>query len=673
MMRNWTILCVLSISTVMVRADGPKDNDATQVRPVPRVGVDVLAKDRADLLRGLAGLKGRIDKLRSRRDARTRELLPDVEIFHRAVKTNLEHREFFAKRDIVKAKRLLQVGTRRAADLLAGRAPWTTRSGLVVRGYVSRIDRTVQPYGLVIPESYTPTGARRFRCDLWFHGRGETLSETNFIDQRMRSKGRYVPRDTFVLHPYGRYSNAFKFAGEIDVLEALDSVRRRYRIDNDRTSVRGFSMGGAACWQFAVHYADRWFAANPGAGFSETYEFLKIFQKEPLRPTWYERKLWHMYDCTDYALNLYHCPTVAYSGEIDRQKQAADIMQARLKAVGIDMVHIIGPGTRHAIHPDSAKIVERLMDSLAARGRRRVPRQVHFVTYTLKYNRMKWVTVNAMGEHWKQARVDARLDGANRVDIKTDNTTDLTLSMSSGNAPFDIRNPVTVHIDGKSLSAPRPKSDRSWNVRLHKVASGWKIGVPPIDGLRKAHNLQGPIDDAFMDSFLIVRPVKPCRHPQVEAWVKSELAHTIREWRRQFRGDARVKSAAEITDADIAGSNLILFGDPTSNPILARIADRLPIRWTAKNIIVGSRRFSAAHHAGVLIYPNPLNPRRYVVINSGFTYREYAYLNNARQVPMLPDWAIIDLRTPPGTQYPGKIVAADFFGEQWQLRPVHKP
>ena len=42
----------------------------------------------------------------------------------------------------------------------------------------------------------------------------------------------------------------------------------------------------------------------------------------------------------------------------------------------------------------------------------------------------------------------------------------------------------------------------------------------------------------------------------------------------------------------------------------------------------------------MLIYPNPLNPKQYVVLNSGFTFREYDYLNNARQVPKLPDWAV---------------------------------
>jgi hypothetical protein len=74
------------------------------------------------------------------------------------------------------------------------------------------------------------------------------------------------------------------------------------------------------------------------------------------------------------------------------------------------------------------------------------------------------------------------------------------------------------------------------------------------------------------------------------------------------------------------------------------------------------------YHAPVLIYPNPLNPDRYVVLNSGFTYREFAYLNNARQVPKLPDWAVIDLRTPADSLWPGKVVGADFFDENWQLK-----
>ena len=68
-----------------------------------------------------------------------------------------------------------------------------------------------------------------------------------------------------------------------------------------------------------------------------------------------------------------------------------------------------------------------------------------------------------------------------------------------------------------------------------------------------------------------------------------------------------------------------------------------------------------------MIYPNPLNPDKYVVLNSGFTFREYDYLNNARQTPKLPDWAIVDINSPMTSRVPGTILDAAFFGEHWEL------
>src|SRR5262249_34784959 len=141
-----------------------------------------------------------------------RELLRDVQIYHNAVRIALAHDEFFRPREIAVAKGLVRQGLERAAQLREGAAPWNSASGLVVRGYVSRIDGSIQPYGLVVPESYQPNTAHRFRLDVWCHGRGENLSELNFIDGRQTSRGEFTPPDTFVLHPYGRFCNANKFA-----------------------------------------------------------------------------------------------------------------------------------------------------------------------------------------------------------------------------------------------------------------------------------------------------------------------------------------------------------------------------------------------------------------------------------------------------------------------------
>jgi hypothetical protein len=167
-----------------------------------------------------------------------------------------------------------------------------------------------------------------------------------------------------------------------------------------------------------------------------------------------------------------------------------------------------------------------------------------------------------------------------------------------------------------------------------------------------------------------VKPTKPAWNAKVEAWSKAELERAQFEWRRQFRGDAPVKDDTAITDADIAANNLVLWGDPSSNAVLAKIADKLPVQWSQTKLTANGKDYDATTHAPVLIFPNPLNPAKYVVLNSSFTYREYDYLNNARQIPKLPDWAVIDLNQPKTSQAPGGIADAGFFGEVWEWKPA---
>ena len=129
----------------------------------------------------------------------------------------------------------------------------------------------------------------------------------------------------------------------------------------------------------------------------------------------------------------------------------------------------------------------------------------------------------------------------------------------------------------------------------------------------------------------------------------------------------RLKNDTEVTPADIAAHNLVLFGDPGSNKLLGQIADRLPIRWTANSIAVGTRTYSAADHALVMIYPNPLSPRRYVVINSGHTFHEPEFRgSNALVYPRLGDFAVLRLDArKAATDAP--VEQAGFFDDHWEL------
>ena len=404
------VICFAFIG-LSVLGDGPQDNIPEKVRPVPPVGIEVPNATFAELKKGVVELRNEIDGMRKSlaKSPALLAFLPDVEIFANSVYYALRYNEFYSEKEFEVARKHLQQGRERAKLLREGKTPWNTETGLVVRGYVSKIDGSVQPYGLVVPKTHSPTTAIQHRLDVWFHGRGEKLTELNFIEGRQKDPGQFTPANAFVLHPYGRYCNANHFAGEIDTFEAIEHIRKHYPIDVNRVAVRGFSMGGAACWNFAVHYPGLWAAAAPGAGFSETPEFLRVFQGETIKPNEWEKKLLRWYDCTDWAGNLFNCPTVAYSGENDKQKQAADIMAEAMLRENLQLVHIIGPKTGHSYHPDAKAEINRRIDTILAKGRDPFPRHVKLTTYTLRYNTVRWLTIDSLEQHWEQARVTAEV------------------------------------------------------------------------------------------------------------------------------------------------------------------------------------------------------------------------------------------------------------------------
>ncbi len=661
----------------------------------PPPGVVVPAAVKAELTAGVAALGKEIETLRVSLASKPAllALLPDVQIYHNAVRYALEDDIFTSTNQFNSARALLKVGSERGKQLAAGNAPWNTKAGLlalksqmetaaaeaaakkkapataalthlaVVRGYVSKIDGSVQPYGLKVPVTYLTGDDKPRRLDFWLHGRGDTLNEIAFIDGQQRAGGTFLPDDAFVLDPYGRFMNAFKFAGETDVWEGLDHAAKHYPIDRNKLAMRGFSMGGAGAWHLGAHHPDQFASVNPGAGFVDVKNYQKLADKLATIP-WWEQRLWNLYDPLVSPINLINTTLVAYSGEDDAQKAAADLMEAALLKEGVKMTHIIGPKTGHSYEANAKKTVAKLVDDATNKGINHQPKKVTLVTHSLKFNRAHWVQADTLEKHWEPARIEAEA-GPSGAQVTTKGIAALTLSPPQSLMPAEHEQIVVI--DGQRLQTPR-------FVSLVKDGGRWRIGpssrLEPVNApLAKRHNLQGPIDDAFMDSFVMVRPTGQPLNAAAGQWAKTELAEAAFHWRRYFRGEPRVKDDSAITDEDIKRCNLVLWGDPSSNKLLARIADKLPIQWSAAGIKVGGKTYDASKHTPAFIFPNPLNPSRYVVINSGFTFPQYAGASNSFQTPKLPDWAILDLSVPLAERVLGKgVVAAGFFDERWQLK-----
>ena len=502
------------VSAALGQAETSSPTLVAETPRVPAVGIEIPEDTRLALRERTDALGQAIDQLRDQftETPPLLRFLPDVQVYHKAVDWALRHRLFFKEGAFKTAEELLAEGTERAKQLANGKTPWTRQPGLIVRGYISRLDGSVQPYGLVIPQSFSTDPWRKRRLDIWLHGRDNKLSELKFIQQHRTSTGQFVPPDTIVLHPYGRFCNAFKFAGEVDVHEALGHVKQNYPVDNSRVSIRGFSMGGAGCWHLAAHHAGDWAAAAPGAGFAESLEYLGLSKKGTLPPQ-YERTLWGLYDATLYAGNFFNTATVAYSGEDDKQIQAARIMERFLTGEGLTLRHIIGPKTGHKYHPAAKAEIDERINAIVARGRNAIPSEVRLVTRTLRYNRQAWVQVDGLDEHWMPARVEAGLIGNRHIEISTLNVSRLVLSMPSGTCPLRPNGSPTVIIDGQKLSGDRVRTDRSWESRFIKALGQWRlVGRFEFAGLAKRPGLQGPIDDAFMDRFVMVKHIAELRN-----------------------------------------------------------------------------------------------------------------------------------------------------------------
>jgi poly(3-hydroxybutyrate) depolymerase len=621
---------------------------------IPPPGNGIPAADRAQLEEGVTQLENVIHLLEKElvNKPDLLALLPDVQIYHKAVDWPLRYHELI---DVKRAHAALAKGMERARQLRQNQAPWLSTGG--VRAYVSRIDGSIQPYIVVPPKGYAhkKNDPDHYRLDFFFHGRSENLTELNFISGKGGDAPTATGPDHFTVYPYGRYCCANKFAGEIDTLEILDQMKRDYAIDENRVLVTGFSMGGAACWHIAVHYPDLWAAASPGAGFCETRAYQKMDKNgEWDALPWYQKKLMHLYDCPDYALNLSMLPLIAYAGEKDPQQQSGDLMQQAMEKLGLKLERIYGPNTAHAYEKTAKKELAARLDAYAAKGRNPLPKELHFETWTTRYNRMHWLTIDALDHHWSRARIDGKVDDSGAVTLTTTNVAALTIKLP---------NVSSVTIDGAKLPATSSfaKVNGAWNALTQDSALSTQHS-------HKYHCLQGPIDDAFLDAFLIVKPTGQPLNDKVGQWATHELNHATDQWRKIFRGEAPIKNDTDLSIADIQNNNLVLFGDPSSNATLKKIADKLPIRWTNQSITLGEKSYPADHHALVLIYPNPLNPKRYVVLNSGFTFREADHKTNSRQIAKLPDYAVIDLTTPANDKLPGAIPEAGLFDESWQLQ-----
>lgn len=587
-------------------------------------------------------------------------LLADVEIYAEAARWKMTYpEEFFKPQSVADTLAVLDQGMKRAADLSEGKSPWTSQKGQVVRGFRSALDGSVQPVRVTVPDEYD--GKRAFPLDVAQHGRFTRLYEVETLSSWEGAEIDYLP-GTLQIDLFGRGKNTYHWPGEADVFEAIAFAQKAYKTDPERMTLRGFSMGGAGVWHTSLHFPDLWAAVEVGAG-DNTSHRMPILNTLPPNQQAMCKIFDNMYE---WALNAYDIPFASYVGEKDRNFPKHKSAQQELINAGIEfqgdafsqkatnapsIQFLVAPNTGHDMHPESRKTLNAFLYERIKMGRQ-MPDHIRFVTYTTRYNRDYWVTVDGLQKHYERAEVDAKrtADGS-QYDVNTKNVTRLTLTQTDRAA--------SVAIDGQKLQV-KPAAA----LKFDKTNGSWKLGKGSEKQLRKKHGLQGPIDDAFLEPFLVVRPTGTPWNAAVNDQALRILARFDRQYTLAYRGHIRIKDDKAVTPEDFQKYHVVLFGDPGSNRWIAKLNSKLPpLRWTKQTVRMGNKSYATAESVPALIYPNPLSPDRYVVINSGLT-AAWADWAGDFPTPRYGDFAIFKVQ--PGSDDP-EAVYAGVFDELWKL------
>lgn len=623
----------------------------------------------------IAQVTKRLAKTHGLRHPYAQMVLADIAIYHKAARWIMEHQEWYRAEYPQWTLEVLERGMERADSILTtGQVSWLPQSGALCLGYRSSVDSSWQPYAVILPPDFAQNPDKKRHLDVILHGRDNTLTEVKFLYQQERVKAD-KNKDYIELHVYGRGNNAYRWAGETDVFEAVSNWAERFPepFDPDRIVLRGFSMGGAGAWHLGLHYPHLWCSVSPGAGFTATHGYVKNLAS-PLPD--YQEACLKIYDAVEYAENAYNVPIVAYGGELDPQLQAARNIEARLKPLRIPLMLIVGPKTEHRYHPDSLKQILEWQSQHAAKGRPKHPERLRFVTYHAHYNRCHWLGV-LPEKLYSPCRVEGHWTGK-QYEVRTENASVLMIYLAD-----ELRQAKTVRcvIDGQLIEAfPDILMDTGdWLMRpraavcLNKVGGQWRseyfagLMEKLQHNMRKRDRVAGPIDDAFRGPFLCVVGTGTAWNARVNEYAQADLERFRQEWSKYMRGEITVMKDTEVYSELLANANVVLYGDPGSNRVIASILDRLPVKWTKEYLQLENARYSAAEHVPVLCYPSPFAANRMVVINSGHTFHATDFEGtNALLFPRLGDYAVLRVK---GDKDPlaGEVVQAGLFDSHWKL------
>ena len=474
-------------------------------------------------------------------------------------------------------------------DVLAGKEPYLRYRGKGL-GYpywsdtVQRIEAT----WVHVPPDYDP--AKSYQLFLYYKCGGGIHNKDG------KAAGGYRPtaevaNQTDTFHAWSSLNIQVKgrMGAHVELEEFPAALAKDFSVDGDRVFLTGWSDGGFTAVWLASHYP------HLVAGIA------------PLCANWQYSNVEN--------LGLLNLPTLALDGWGDGGYNNLQFCRWQvLRNLGGDASCIWAHhGHEYKAYEDLEEF-RQVLDWAKGHKRDLWPKRVYYATWNLHWNRAYWVSIDRMTSPVLAAEIEAEIKPGNRIEVRCRNVAAYRLSL--GERLVDVQKPVRVFTGGKESYSGPAKAELAIEVLPPPAGNFVKSAAMPDEiaavTLESSYDTQGFLQIPAR-RWLAVKPT---------GW-DEKTARLLAKWAPQS-----ARADVDVTEDDLAKFNLIVYGGPAINKLTARMAGALPVKIDREGFTVGNRRYGQPTHCVAFLHPNPLNPKKYVIVyafNDAAAFAKHGY------------------------------------------------
>lgn len=476
--------------------------------------------------------------------------------------------------------------------------------GTHLRGFRSRIDDQVQYYMIHVPAQYAQRKAPvplvlmvPFPIPNTTFLKSVLVANTTLIRSYTKLADQY---GYALLWPYARGNIEAAPIAMTDIFETLEAARADYQFDSERIYSLGWSYGGTYALLLGERYPGVFAAITAIMPPSDLVAFEKAADRVHsfYPPSWLQ-----LNSPVELVESLRNTNVFVVHGDEDKTILLEESLRLVEKChkLGFNCRIEIMPGMDHIYLPvdPNPMIFSFFKDKVLER----TPKTVSIATGQLKYGSAYWLRINRLTSPLVVGKITASINTDGTIDVATENIASYEILLDQLGYRKD--KPLTVRTNNNVSFSGTPDVSK---IQLNVEGPA----TPESAATYKNSAIEGPISHAFAGPFLLVEGSGGSNEDR--AAVES-LSQRIREsWMKNYGVSCPFKKDRDLSPDDIRNKHLVLLGNGETNSMIKELSSRVPLQIERQQISVGDKRYSGRALGVALIYPNPLNPDKYIVI-----------------------------------------------------------